>query len=286
MDRLTALRAVELPSGISVRELEREQPPRAATDEAPPPVAVIGRGRLGETVHRELAAAGVDVAIAGREGIAEACAGRQTALLCVPDAEIGPACERVVELAPSLRWVGHPSGATLLSALSAAAAAGVGTFSMHPLQTVSDGGGSLAGAPAAIAGSSEAALGIARGLALALGMRPFELPESVRAAYHAAASIASNFLVVLEQSAVGLLDAAGVEGGRELLAPLVLRTAANWAEDGGAALTGPIARGDERTVARHVEALRELAPELLPLYEALAERTRAVAAARAEGVGA
>jgi len=58
----------------------------------------------------------------------------------------------------------------------------------------------------------------------------------------------------------------------------VLRTAANWAERGGAALTGPIARGDERTVARHLEALTAANPELVPLYEALAERTRAVAA--------
>ena len=105
-------------------------------------------------------------------------------------------------------------------------------------------------------------------------MRPFEVPDERRAAYHAAAAIASNFLVALEESAADLLSAAGVGNGRELLAPLVLRTAANWSEHGGAALTGPIARGDEATVARHLAALRELAPELIPLYEALAERTR------------
>jgi predicted short-subunit dehydrogenase-like oxidoreductase (DUF2520 family) len=105
-------------------------------------------------------------------------------------------------------------------------------------------------------------------------MRPFEVPEEHRAAYHAAASIASNFLVTLEESAAGLLTAAGIDDARELLAPLVLRTAANWAERGGDALTGPIARGDEETVHRHLEALRELAPELVDLYEALAERTR------------
>ena len=64
---------------------------------------------------------------------------------------------------------------------------------------------------------------------------------------------------------------------RELLAPLVLRTAANWAERGPEALTGPIARGDEATVERHLAALRDTAPELLPLYEALAERARELA---------
>jgi predicted short-subunit dehydrogenase-like oxidoreductase (DUF2520 family) len=89
--------------------------------------------------------------------------------------------------------------------------------------------------------------------------------------------MASNFLVALEESAADLLGRAGVEDARELLAPLVLRTATNWAERGGEALTGPIARGDEETVARHLEAIRELAPELEGLYEALAARTRELA---------
>jgi predicted short-subunit dehydrogenase-like oxidoreductase (DUF2520 family) len=111
-----------------------------------------------------------------------------------------------------------------------------------------------------------------------LGMRPFAVSEEARIAYHAAASIASNLLVALEESAADLLAKAGVEDGRELLAPLVLRSAANWAERGPDALTGPIARGDVETVERHRAALRRLAPELEPLYEALAERARALAA--------
>jgi predicted short-subunit dehydrogenase-like oxidoreductase (DUF2520 family) len=108
-------------------------------------------------------------------------------------------------------------------------------------------------------------------------MRPFSVPDERRAAYHAAACIASNFLVALEESAAGLLEAAGVEDGRELLAPLVLATAANWADRGGEALTGPIARGDAGTVERHRAALAEVAPELLDMYEAMADRTLATA---------
>jgi predicted short-subunit dehydrogenase-like oxidoreductase (DUF2520 family) len=122
-------------------------------------------------------------------------------------------------------------------------------------------------------------------LAEALGMRPFEVPAEARAAYHAAASMASNFLVALEASATRLLADAGIDDARELLAPLVLRTAANWAEAGEAALTGPIARGDEATVAGHLEAIEATSPELLALYEALARRTREVAVRR-EGAGA
>jgi predicted short-subunit dehydrogenase-like oxidoreductase (DUF2520 family) len=88
--------------------------------------------------------------------------------------------------------------------------------------------------------------------------------------------MASNFLIALEEAAAELLGDITPDA-RELLAPLVLRTAANWSERGAAALTGPIARGDTATVERHLEALRERAPELVPLYEALAERTRALA---------
>jgi len=73
---------------------------------------------------------------------------------------------------------------------------------------------------------------------------------------------------------------------RELLAPLVLQTTANWAERGGEALTGPIARGDEETVERHLEAIGEAAPELLDVYRTLAARTREIAARRTPEVAA
>jgi predicted short-subunit dehydrogenase-like oxidoreductase (DUF2520 family) len=113
-------------------------------------------------------------------------------------------------------------------------------------------------------------------------MRPFEVPEERRAAYHAAASIASNLLVALEESAADLLERIGIDEARALLAPLVLRTAANWAERGPEALTGPIARGDGATVERHRAALRESAPELLPIYEALADRAAELARSEAK----
>ncbi len=242
-----------------------------------PPITLVGNGRVGGSLARSLRSAGVEVALTGREGLSDHPAG--IVLLCVPDSEVANACEAAAN-APELRFVGHTSGAITLDALEPARAAGAETFSLHPLQTIPDADVDLTGAPAAIAGSTPAASDLARRIAGACRMSPFDVPEESRAAYHAAAAIASNFLVALESSAEELLAAAGIENGRELLAPLALRTAANWAERGPDALTGPIARGDEVTVERHLDAIAETAPELEPLYRTLADRTRAVAVAR------
>lgn len=197
-------------------------------------------------------------------------------LICVPDAAIHEVCESLIATVPRTAIVGHVSGALTLSTLAAAARAGHPTFSMHPLQTIPDPATDLRGAPCAIAASDEDTKAFVLHLATRLGMMPFEVPEAGRAAYHAAAAIASNFLVALEESASELMAAAGVENPRAVLAPLVLRSAANWADAGGAALTGPIARGDEATVAAHREAIRDRGPDLERMYDVLAERTRAL----------
>jgi predicted short-subunit dehydrogenase-like oxidoreductase (DUF2520 family) len=154
-------------------------------------------------------------------------------------------------------------------------------FSVHPLMTVVPGRTSFAKVGAAVAGSSPRALAFASRLAEVLEMRPTAIPEDERVAYHAAASIASNFLITLETAAERL--AASAELKRELLGPLVRATVENWIEVGGEqALTGPVARGDEETVSAQRAAVAERAPDLLPLFDALTEATRALASARTE----
>ncbi len=257
-----------------MRELEREI---NGNPRAPSALTILGPGRVGRAVAAAATAAAIDVELIGRDQRIPAEA--EAVLLCVPDSAISEACRALAAAGTRLRLVGHTSGATGLDALAPATAQGAAAFSIHPLQTIRGEASDLTAAPCAVSGSDPEALAAARGLATALGMRPFELPEESRGAYHAAASIASNFLVALEESAAELLEAAGVDAPRELLAPLVLRSAANWAEHGSAALTGPIARGDEATIARHLEAIAVTEPDLLDLYRVLAERTRAVASA-------
>jgi predicted short-subunit dehydrogenase-like oxidoreductase (DUF2520 family) len=226
-------------------------------------ITVIGPGRLGTALARALEAGEPQ----GRGGDG---ADADVVLLCVPDSEIAAAANAI---APGTnRLVGHCSGATTLEPLAPHEA-----FSLHPLMTVSGPDTSFAGAGCAVAGSTPNALVTARELAARLGMNAVEIADADRAAYHAAASIASNFLVTLEAAAERVLASAGAD--RELLVPLVRATVENWAALGPErALTGPIARGDEQTVERQRAAIAERTPELLALFDALAQATRALVA--------
>jgi predicted short-subunit dehydrogenase-like oxidoreductase (DUF2520 family) len=237
---------------------------------------IIGAGRVGRSIAAVAEAAGLEVELRTRADGLERLKGR-TVLLCVPDQEITPLAGRIGEQAGLPRLLGHTSGATRLDPLVGHSSQG--SFSLHPLQTVPDGETDLAGCPAAVAGSDPPTLDFATGLAGALGMEPFPVSEADRAIYHAAASIASNFLVTLEETAAGLLGEIAVEDPRAVLAPLVRRSLQNWTEMGGAALTGPIARGDTATVELHRNALAERRPDLSDLYEALALQTSTLAGA-------
>ncbi len=140
--------------------------------------------------------------------------------------------------------VGHCAGSLGLDVLAPHEA-----FGLHPLMSITRADAQFSGAGAAVAGSTPRALALARDLADALQMNAFEIADNDRAAYHAAASIASNFLVTLEDAAEVMLRTAGAD--RSILVPLVRVTLENWAAAGApAALTGPIVRGDEATVAR------------------------------------
>ena len=245
---------------------------------APKALTIIGPGRVGNSIAKAAAGAGIEVELIGREPDRD-LAGK-VVLICVPDGSIGEVANTISESGSLPRLTGHTSGATTLEPLAGAQTDGA--FSLHPLQTVPDGESDLNGSPCAVAGSNSAATALAREFGAALGMEPFEIDEKDRALYHAAASIASNFLVTLEETASGLLDDLGVERSREVLSPLVQRSLDNWRERGAAALTGPIARGDEKTIDRHRAALTEARPELLGFYDSLAGRTRDLARPQTE----
>jgi len=221
--------------------------------------AVVGSGRLGTALKAALPD------LDGPFGRGFDGHDHDVVILAVPDRAIAAAARAVDQG----RLVGHCSGATGLGVLAPHEC-----FGMHPLMTFSGSSARFDGAGAAVAGSSERALELARRLAQRLGMHPFELADDDRPAYHAAASIASNFLVTIEDAAELLLATAGLD--RHILLPLIRATIDNWEAEGAAALTGPVARGDVATVERQRAAIESRAPELLEMFDALVARTRSI----------
>jgi predicted short-subunit dehydrogenase-like oxidoreductase (DUF2520 family) len=216
-------------------------------------VNVIGRGRVGSAVAARLEERGIPLVERDAE----------LTLLCVPDTAIRDVA-RGQSQGQSL-WIAHVSGATPLSALDPHER----RFSMHPLQTFTRARGpeQLDGAWAAVTAETDEAREVGFELARVLRMQPFELADEARPLYHAGAAIASNYVVTLHRVASELFAAAGAPP--EALEPLMRRTIENGFE-----LTGPIERGDWETLESHRAAIREVRPDLEPLYDVLAEATR------------
>lgn len=222
-------------------------------------VRVVGAGRAGGSFARALAAAGVEVSGPLRRGedLSGAGSGADVVLLCVPDREVA-AVARQVAPSPGV-VVCHCSGALGLDVL----APHERRASLHPLATLPD---PVLGAARLRAGIFFAVDGdpVAAELALALGGTPVVVAERARALYHAAACIAANHLVAL----LGQVERVAAHAGLPLAAFLPL---ARGALDDvvllgpRAALTGPVARGDEATLDRHRAAL---ARDELEGYEA------------------
>jgi predicted short-subunit dehydrogenase-like oxidoreductase (DUF2520 family) len=213
-------------------------------------VRIIGRGRVGAAVAARLE----------ERGIALADTDVDLVLLCVPDSAIHEVAQKIT-VGP---WVAHVSGATTLGALDPHTR----RFSVHPLQTFTRARGAeqLDGAWGAITGDTEEAIAVATWLADTLGLEPFTIADADRAVYHAGAAIASNYLVTLYRAAARLLAVAGAPP--EALVPLMTRTIENGFE-----LTGPISRGDWKTVEAHIAEITRHTPDLLPAYRALAAIT-------------
>ena len=232
-------------------------------------VAVVGAGRMGRALVTAVSSwhgpfgRGFD-GVSG-SGVVH---GFDVVLLAVPDDQIAlaAACVRPGPL------VGHTAGSLGLSVL----APHQECFAVHPLMTVPASGADFGGAGGAIAGSTDRARHVAAAIAARLGLVAFEIADADRAAYHASASIASNFLVALEGAAETLLATTGAD--RRLLAPLVRASVEHWVALGAErALTGPIARGDHQTVARQRAAVADRTPELLDWFDVMCELTRALA---------
>lgn len=255
-------------------------------------IAVVGGGRMGRGLASVLSEAGERVTLWSRReaagSVAAAVSGAHTILLAVPDDALIPLARELAKAGAveTDQVVLHLSGAHASDILGALDRTGAALGSLHPLQTISEpdqAGQRWHGAYAAIEGD-ERAMQEAERLARILGLIPVRIPARAKAAYHAAAVVASNYVVVLAELAARIAERGGVPRGaaQAMYRPLVRGAAENLQrQTPREALTGPVRRGDAATVRRHLAAL---APAERRLYVELG--LEALALARTAGLDA
>ena len=208
----------------------------------------------------------------------------RTLVVAVPDQAIGTVAERLAASGASLPRIAlHLSGALDASALETLRARGAAVGSCHPLQTFPDAEvppDAFEGITFGLEGDAPA-VAAGRALASVLGARSVAVPAGAKALWHLAAVLAGNGTIALVGAALDAMRAAGLGDEDALLAlgPLARRSLEGALGVGpAAALTGPVARGDEATLERHRAAIAAWDPSRLALYEALvAEQRRLVA---------
>ncbi len=226
----------------------------------------------------------------GYENPSDAAKTSPLVFITTPDTLIEPVCEKIALEGgfKSDTVVYHLSGALSSSILSSAKKKGASTGSVHPLQAFApyeEGQKSpFKGINMSIEGD-EKAVELGKEIVNALKANSFTIPTHAKTVYHASAVVASNYLVTLEYFALELLKQANLseENAYEVLEPLIMGTLSNIKKRGCInALTGPVARGDDVIVSRHLADIDQKLPGFSDLYRLLGQYTLDIAAKRGE----
>ena len=271
-------------------------PPLGRSEGGRPRISLVGAGRAGGALATALAGAGYDVvAVASRSrpraaGLAARVGGdavptplaairaADITFLTVPDPAITPLAASIAATGVALRGRGivHCAASLGTEAMAALRLTAAALGCLHPLQALAgvESGRLLEGSLMAIEADPPLRARLHR-IALDLGGRPVELAPGSRAAYHAAATLAGNAPLTLIAAAADVLISTGLDPqtAETGLIALMEGAIANVRQAGARrALTGPVARGDQSAVGRHLAALRDH-PEAEQLYRALARAT-------------
>ena len=276
--------------------------------ELPPTLTLVGAGRLGRTLARLWAESGAftigDVVTRSAQSAAAAVRfiGQGTPrtttggpvwseiiMLAVPDDQLPSAARWLTEHTTTAPGdvAFHCSGALDAGCLAPLRDTGAAVASAHPMHSFADPEASLGtftGTVCALEGDA-AALARLEPAFTAIGGRPIRIATEAKLLYHAGGVFAANYVTALLASAIRLVGAAGVppDEARALLAPLLRGAVESGLELGpGAALTGPIARGDSRLVQRQAEAVADHDGGLGTLYRTLGEATLELAGEQGE----
>lgn len=265
-------------------------------------VGVVGVGRAGAPLAAALAAAGHPVigahAVSAASrlrmhkmlpdtplmSVADIMRKADLVLLTVPD-DVLPVLvaglAETGEITPG-QFVMHAAGCYGCAVLAPLTRAGALPLALHPVMTFTGTTSDvqkLAGCPFGV--TTPAVLRpVAEALVMEMGGEPVWVSEEARPLYHAALAIGANYLITLVAQTLDLLRTAGISEPNSLVAPLLRAALENVLDREDLALTGPVARGDAKTVARHLAALTTAAPTARSAYIAMARLTadRALAA--------
>lgn len=264
-----------------------------------PTIAIVGCGRVGTNFGIHLKNCGYTIAgladknIFAAKKAAElidtdlfsaepesATASSDIILITTPDDIIESECENIANgsgFKPG-QIVFHSSGSLPSTILASAADSGAETGSIHPLQSFSapeTARNPFKGIIMSVEGS-DPAVKAGKSIASDLQATCYTIRTDSKTLYHAAAVVASNYLVTLVEMSFKLLSEAGIpeQDAYQVLSPLIQGTLTNISNSGpGKALTGPIARGDIDTVRHHIEEISLKLPELKELYKILGTNT-------------
>lgn len=270
-------------------------------------IAIVGAGRLGRVLGRSLHRAEWKIgAVVTRSdssarsavrtigagfplaGISSRILHANIVLITTPDDVISKVAAKLARISRD-EWRGkvvlHTSGALDDTALAPLARRGASTGALHPFQTFSERNSPpLEGIVFAIQGDPRAQRA-GRRIARAVGGVPVTLRRDAKAAYHAAGTFASPFVLAVMECALRILMDCDFSRRRAKMAllPLVRQTLANFERFGAKeSWTGPISRGDFATVARHKAALAQWPVEVRNAYDALARLSARLLSANPE----
>lgn len=183
-----------------------------------------------------------------------------------------------VEALTNQKLVAHTSGALTSGVLKNLKQKGCSLFSIHPLQTFKE----LEVALEALKSTVFTIEGDVNNLQIIKEIfqktnNPYiVLKEKGKTLYHAGACVLSNYLVTLMDVGFNLLEQAGLKREEiySAVEPLIMGTLHNIkTKDPKQALTGPIQRGDVKTLSKHLEAIKDQAPSEIEIYQFMGIKT-------------
>lgn len=265
-------------------------------------VGIVGAGRVGAVLGAALRRAGHDVIAVSAvsdlsrlraeallpgvpiRSVPEVISDADLVLLSVPDDVLPGLVAGLVDTGTihAGQFVAHPSGRYGIDVLAPVTRVGAIPLALHPVMTFTGTSVDLArldDCPFGVT-SADSVRPVAEALVVEMGGEPVWVPEEARSLYHAAVVFGANYLMTVVLQSLDLLRDAGIAEPQRLMGPLLSASLDNALRHGDSALTGPVARGDARTVGDHLERMRDLPPVVTDSYRALARLTadRAVAA--------